>query len=194
MLRIRGFSWPGRLIRTVIERTEIEFLVGFRARESGLSPNLKVRATHYPIGAEDWVSLSLRIRVLCFSFLYWICVHGIGVDEMKDVVIALGKRVSACCGGYGWSSEGGGEVPWNVEDLGKHSYGEFSMASIQANHQNEDSFHIEACPPFGGLFVGIYDGHGGHEASQFVRNHLFGHLTSKTCQNTSYFKPLQKTS
>ena len=89
---------------------------------------------------------------------------------------SLGNWVSSCWG-YG-RSNGEGEL-LTAQDIGKHRYGEFSMASIQANQQNEDSFHIESYPPFGGLFVGIFDGHGGYEASQFIKTHLFSHLTSK---------------
>ena len=58
---------------------------------------------------------------------------------------SLGHWVS-CCWGYGRRSNGEAEL-LTAQDIGKHSYGEFSMPSIEANQQNEDSFHIESCPP-----------------------------------------------
>lgn len=59
-------------------------------------------------------------------------------------------------------------------DLGRHSAGEFSFAVVQANEVIEDHSQIETGPT--ATFVGVYDGHGGAEASRFVSNHLFRHL------------------
>ena len=67
----------------------------------------------------------------------------------------------------------------SAQDIGRHGYGDFSSASLQANQLNEDCFQVEASPPFGGVFIGIYDGHGGPEASRFIQDRLFPHLTSK---------------
>ncbi|XP_027353084.1 probable protein phosphatase 2C 68 [Abrus precatorius] len=61
-------------------------------------------------------------------------------------------------------------------DLGKHSWGEFSFAVIQANEVIEDHSQVEIGSD--AIFVGVYDGHGGPEASVFVRDHLFQHLMS----------------
>ncbi|KAL3753878.1 hypothetical protein ACJRO7_001169 [Eucalyptus globulus] len=65
------------------------------------------------------------------------------------------------------------------KSLGNHAQGEYSMAVIQANNLLEDQSQLESgqlsftdSGPFG-TFVGIYDGHGGSEASQFVRDNLF---------------------
>lgn len=68
------------------------------------------------------------------------------------------------------------------KDLGNHVYGEFSMAVIQANNLLEDQSQLESgslssldsgpC----GTFVGVYDGHGGPEASRFVKDHLFHNI------------------
>lgn len=70
------------------------------------------------------------------------------------------------------------------KSLGNHAYGEFSMAVIQANNLLEDQSQLESgqlsftdSGPFG-AFVGIYDGHGGSEASRFVRNNLFCNIKS----------------
>lgn len=68
------------------------------------------------------------------------------------------------------------------KDLGRHAYGEFSMAVVQANHLLEDQSQIESgslrAVDSGpqGTFVGIYDGHGGPETSRFINDHLLRHL------------------
>ncbi|KAF8042504.1 hypothetical protein BT93_A0975 [Corymbia citriodora subsp. variegata] len=65
------------------------------------------------------------------------------------------------------------------KSLGNHAHGEYSMAVIQANNLLEDQSQLESgqlsftdSGPFG-TFVGIYDGHGGPEASRFIRDNLF---------------------
>lgn len=70
------------------------------------------------------------------------------------------------------------------KDAGRHVNGEFSMAVIQANNILEDHSRLDSGPmsslEFGpqGTFVGIYDGHGGPEASLFVNRRLFDNLKS----------------
>lgn len=70
------------------------------------------------------------------------------------------------------------------KDLGFHVNGEFSMAVIQANNIIEDQSRLESGPLGSlktgprGTFVGIYDGHGGPETSQYINEHLFKHLQS----------------
>ncbi|KAL0875006.1 hypothetical protein Bca101_024711 [Brassica carinata] len=72
------------------------------------------------------------------------------------------------------------------KDLGLHAFGEFSMAMIQANSVMEDQCQIESGPltfnnpAVQGTFVGVYDGHGGSEASRFIADNLFLNLKSKT--------------
>lgn len=68
------------------------------------------------------------------------------------------------------------------KDLGNQAFGAFSMAVIQANASLEDRSQIESGPlslsdsgPIG-TFVGVYDGHGGQEASSFVNDNLFNNL------------------
>uniref|UniRef100_A0A6P3ZFG4 protein-serine/threonine phosphatase n=1 Tax=Ziziphus jujuba TaxID=326968 RepID=A0A6P3ZFG4_ZIZJJ len=68
------------------------------------------------------------------------------------------------------------------KDSGQHVNGEFSMAVIQANNLLEDHSQLESglmssveSGPFG-TFVGIYDGHGGPEASRFINEHLFENI------------------
>ncbi|XP_052187937.1 probable protein phosphatase 2C 38 isoform X2 [Diospyros lotus] len=78
---------------------------------------------------------------------------------------------------------------WWYRDWGHHVNGEFSMAVIQANNVLEDQSQvesgsmslIESGPQ--GTFVGIYDGHGGAEAAQFVNNHLFENIKKFTSEN-----------
>lgn len=56
-------------------------------------------------------------------------------------------------------------------DLGEYGSGDFSMAVVQANQVLEDQSQIESGPL--GTFVGVYDGHGGPDASRYVCDHLF---------------------
>ncbi|CAB4286857.1 unnamed protein product [Prunus armeniaca] len=58
--------------------------------------------------------------------------------------------------------------------LDKHSYGEFSFAVVQANEVLEDQSQVETGRD--ATFVGVYDGHGGPDASRFISDHLFLHL------------------
>ncbi|XP_010423831.1 PREDICTED: probable protein phosphatase 2C 67 isoform X2 [Camelina sativa] len=68
------------------------------------------------------------------------------------------------------------------KDLGLHTFGEFSMAMIQANSVMEDQCQIESGPltfnntTVQGTFVGVYDGHGGPEASRFIADNIFPKL------------------
>ncbi|KAH0721839.1 hypothetical protein KY290_006277 [Solanum tuberosum] len=96
----------------------------------------------------------------------------------------LDRTVAACCQPLGRnvglsSGEdgvlGGVDYPllW-YRDLEKHSCGEFSFAVVQANQVCEDYGHVE--PGREGTFVGVYDGHGGHDASRFACDNLSRHL------------------
>ncbi|XAR56113.1 Phosphoprotein phosphatase [Bertholletia excelsa] len=75
------------------------------------------------------------------------------------------------------------------KDSGRHVYGEYSMAVIQANATLEDQSQLESgsmsLSQFGphGTFVGIYDGHGGAEAARFINNHLFDNIKKFTTEN-----------
>ncbi|XP_063950328.1 probable protein phosphatase 2C 38 isoform X1 [Daucus carota subsp. sativus] len=68
------------------------------------------------------------------------------------------------------------------KDYGRHVYGDFSMAVVQANNIVEDQSQLVSgsmssvdCGPQG-TFVGVYDGHGGPEAARFINNHLFDNI------------------
>lgn len=93
--------------------------------------------------------------------------------------------------GDGSGSGSGGRVDgllW-YKDLGNHIYGEFSMAVIQANSSLEDRSEFESGPLSSnhlgpqGTFIGVYDGHGGAEASQFVSDNLFCNLKRLAAEN-----------
>lgn len=60
------------------------------------------------------------------------------------------------------------------KDICQHALGDFSMAVVQANSLLEDQSQVETGSR--GMFVGIYDGHGGPETSRFISDHLFLHL------------------
>lgn len=63
-------------------------------------------------------------------------------------------------------------------DIGQHAAGDFSFAVVQANEVLEDHSQVETGRD--ATFVGVYDGHGGADASRFISNHLFLHLMSKS--------------
>ncbi|XP_075638896.1 putative protein phosphatase 2C 38 [Castanea sativa] len=87
------------------------------------------------------------------------------------------------------SVEGDGLL-W-YKDLGHHVHGEFSMATIQANSLMEDQSQLESGPLSWtdsgpqGTFVGVYDGHGGTEASRFVNDKLFCNLRRYATEHQS---------
>ncbi|CAH2073812.1 unnamed protein product [Thlaspi arvense] len=68
---------------------------------------------------------------------------------------------------------GGDSLLWSRE-LERHSFGDFSMSVVQANEVIEDHSQVETGN--GAVFVGVYDGHGGPEASRYISDHLFSHL------------------
>ncbi|KAG0460768.1 hypothetical protein HPP92_020633 [Vanilla planifolia] len=77
------------------------------------------------------------------------------------------------------------------KDFGLHVNGEFSMAVVQANSLLEDRCQIESgslslldSGPVG-TFVGVYDGHGGPQAAQYVNTHLFNHIKRFTTEKQS---------
>ncbi|KAK7245206.1 hypothetical protein RIF29_40041 [Crotalaria pallida] len=75
------------------------------------------------------------------------------------------------------------------KDLGNHLHGEFSMAVVQANSSLEDQSQLESGPLNSeylgpqGTFIGVYDGHGGTAASQFVSDNLFSNLKSLAAEH-----------
>ncbi|CAA2986103.1 probable protein phosphatase 2C 63 [Olea europaea var. sylvestris] len=62
---------------------------------------------------------------------------------------------------------------WHM-DLKPHPSGDFSIAVMQANSSLEDQSQVYTSPS--AIYIGVYDGHGGPEASRFVNRHLFPYL------------------
>lgn len=79
--------------------------------------------------------------------------------------------------GEGSSTNDHDDLLWST-DLEKHALGEFSFAVVQANQVLEDSSQVEIGQ--NSTFVGVYDGHGGSEAADYVCDHLFTHLIRKS--------------
>ncbi|OVA17063.1 Protein phosphatase 2C (PP2C)-like domain [Macleaya cordata] len=68
---------------------------------------------------------------------------------------------------------GGDGLLWHM-DLKPHASGDFSIAVVQANSSLEDQSQVFTSPS--ATYIGVYDGHGGPEASRFINTHLFPHL------------------
>ncbi|KAJ7013405.1 protein phosphatase 2C 63 [Populus alba x Populus x berolinensis] len=72
---------------------------------------------------------------------------------------------------FGRVAGGGGDgLMWHA-DLKQHASGDYSIAVVQANSNLEDQSQVFTSPS--ATYVGVYDGHGGPEASRFVNKHLF---------------------
>ncbi|KAK8943707.1 putative protein phosphatase 2C 78 [Platanthera guangdongensis] len=88
------------------------------------------------------------------------------------------RQLARWFGWQGGGGRGGGGAKrdgliWHME-LKPHCSGEFSIALAQANSSLEDQGQV-LTSPFG-TYVGVFDGHGGPEASRFANDRLFGHL------------------
>ncbi|PWA65331.1 protein phosphatase 2C 29 [Artemisia annua] len=69
-----------------------------------------------------------------------------------------------------FGSGGSDGLLWTTDASG----GEYSIGVVQANSTLEDQAQVMTSP--NATFVGVYDGHGGFEASRFISNHLFPYL------------------
>ncbi|KAH9612032.1 hypothetical protein KSS87_002861 [Heliosperma pusillum] len=67
----------------------------------------------------------------------------------------------------------GDGLMWHM-DLKPHASGDYSIAVVQANSCLEDQSQVYTSPS--ATYVGVYDGHGGPQASQFVNSYLFSFL------------------
>jgi hypothetical protein len=83
-------------------------------------------------------------------------------------------RLGCGCGG------GGDGLLWHT-DLKPHASGDYSIAVVQANSSLEDQSQVFTSPS--ATYVGVYDGHGGPEASRFVNKRLFPYMQSKILFN-----------
>nr|AAW29521.1 BTH-induced protein phosphatase 2C 2 K2 form [Oryza sativa Indica Group] len=80
------------------------------------------------------------------------------------------RAVARCCGHWPPGAAAADGMLWQTE-LRPHAAGEFSMAAAQANLAMEDQAQVLASPA--ATLVGVYDGHGGADASRFLRSRLF---------------------
>ncbi|XP_061341651.1 probable protein phosphatase 2C 63 [Gastrolobium bilobum] len=87
-------------------------------------------------------------------------------------MLELWRKPLQMCFGCG---QGGNDdrLLWDM-DLKPHASGDYSIAVVQANSTLEDQGQVFTSPS--ATFVGVYDGHGGPEASYFITNHLFSFL------------------
>ncbi|KAJ3673934.1 hypothetical protein LUZ60_005926 [Juncus effusus] len=82
---------------------------------------------------------------------------------------SLLRPIKEClCGGE--KSNGKDELVWEM-GLKKHVNGDFSIAVAQANQSLEDQGQVVTSPS--ATYIGVFDGHGGPEASRFVNHRLF---------------------
>ncbi|KAG5528524.1 hypothetical protein RHGRI_029267 [Rhododendron griersonianum] len=90
------------------------------------------------------------------------------------------------CFGGGGDGDGDGLL-WHM-DLKPHASGDYSIAVVQANSSLEDQGQVFTSPS--ATYVGVYDGHGGPEASRFINSHLFPYLHSnhRTLISSSIFR------
>ncbi|KAK7307667.1 hypothetical protein VNO77_40924 [Canavalia gladiata] len=79
------------------------------------------------------------------------------------------RQLEMCFGGGGNDDE----LLWHT-DKRSHASGNYSIAVVQANSSLEDQGQVFTSPS--ATFIGVYDGHGGPEASRFITNHLFPFL------------------
>ncbi|KAL4352825.1 hypothetical protein GQ457_06G040420 [Hibiscus cannabinus] len=79
------------------------------------------------------------------------------------------RPLDMCFGGGG----GADELLWHM-DLKPFVSGDYSIAVVQANSSLEDQGQVFTSPS--ATYVGVYDGHGGPEASRFITQRLFPFL------------------
>ncbi|XP_050367072.1 probable protein phosphatase 2C 63 [Argentina anserina] len=84
----------------------------------------------------------------------------------------VSRPFERCCG-LRIGGSGGDGLLWHT-DLKPHASGDYSIAVVQANSKLEDQGQVFTSPS--ATYVGVYDGHGGPEASRFVNNNLFPYL------------------
>ncbi|KAG7993503.1 hypothetical protein I3843_01G008100 [Carya illinoinensis] len=85
-------------------------------------------------------------------------------------MLELCRRPLGRCFGGGRGRDG---LLWHT-GLKPHALGDYSFAVVQANSFLEDQGQVFTSPS--ATYVGVYDGHGGPEASRFITQHLFSFL------------------
>ncbi|XP_021644750.2 probable protein phosphatase 2C 63 isoform X2 [Hevea brasiliensis] len=85
------------------------------------------------------------------------------------VLEMLAWPLKSCFG----DGDGGDKLLWHV-DLKPHASGDYSIAVVQANSLLEDQGQVFTSSS--ATYVGVYDGHGGPEASRFIADNLFSFI------------------
>lgn len=88
------------------------------------------------------------------------------------VLDILSRPLKSCFG----DGNRGDELSWHI-DLKPHASGDYSIAVVQANSLLEDQGQVFTSSS--ATYVGVYDGHGGPEASRFIADNLFPSLHSE---------------
>ena len=93
------------------------------------------------------------------------------------------RPLERCFGRVAGGGGGGGDgLMWHA-DLKQHASGDYSIAVVQANSNLEDQSQVLTSSS--ATYVGVYDGHGGPEASRFVNKHLFPYMNSENSLSLS---------
>ncbi|GAB2211294.1 hypothetical protein Droror1_Dr00016587 [Drosera rotundifolia] len=103
------------------------------------------------------ISNTKKIAAACWKPVRYLIPTTTAADDSSDHLLGSGEDTLV------WS-----------RDLERHFIGEFSYGVVQANEVIEDHSQVETGRK--GVFVGVYDGHGGPEASRFVAENLFHHV------------------
>ncbi|KAJ0522308.1 putative protein-serine/threonine phosphatase [Helianthus annuus] len=114
--------------------------------------------------SPNYISISFPFH---FHFIYIPFAFQINNNNMLRMCV---KPLERCLG-----RRSGDVLLWH-NDLKPHSTGDFSIAVVQANSNLEDQSQVYTSPS--ATYVGVYDGHGGPEASRFVNTNLFPFIHS----------------
>ncbi|XP_047315492.1 probable protein phosphatase 2C 63 [Impatiens glandulifera] len=89
------------------------------------------------------------------------------------------RPLEFCFGEAGRGGKGSDDLLWHM-DLKPHAFGDYSIAVVQANSNLEDQGQVFTSPS--ATYAGVYDGHGGPEASRFITSHMFSYLHKFTSE------------
>lgn len=92
-------------------------------------------------------------------------------ERMREMLGSCCRPLERC-----FNAGGGDDLLWHT-DLKRHASGDYSIAVVQANSSLEDQGQVFTSPS--ATYIGVYDGHGGPEASRFITSHIFPFLHSQ---------------
>ncbi|KAF9621695.1 hypothetical protein IFM89_026588 [Coptis chinensis] len=122
-----------------------------------------------PIPHQDNIPEVIQPLLNEFSSFWWSHPPAFVLSSIRaDVQGLCTERLINSC--FGQNGDG---LLWDM-DLKRHASGDYSIAVVQANSSLEDQSQVFTSPNV--TYVGVYDGHGGPEASRFINDHLFHHL------------------